>query len=167
MARRRRELQAIGWREWASLPDLGIPAIKTKVDTGARTSALHAFRMRELRRNGDVWVRFEVHPEQRSRRGAITVEWPVSGRRRVRSSNGLVQHRPVIRTAIAMAGRRWLADITLTNRDEMGFRMLVGRAAIRDRFLVDPSRSFVGGDRAAEAIERSGSLHERQLPGER
>jgi len=162
MARRRRELQTIGWREWASLPDLGVPAIKTKVDTGARTSALHAFRLRQWHRDGDVWVTFEVHPEQRSLRGAIAVECPVAGWRRVRSSNGLVQHRPVIRTAIALAGLRWPVDITLTNRDEMGFRMLIGRAAIRHRFIVDPSRSFVGG-----TLEPLDSLHERRLPGER
>jgi hypothetical protein len=166
MARRRRELPTIGWREWASLPELGIPAIKTKVDTGARTSALHAFRLREWRLNGDAWVSFEVHPEQRSLRGAIAVECPVSGWRRVRSSNGLVQHRPVIRTTIGLVGHLWPVDITLTNRDEMGFRMLIGRAAIRQRFVVDPGRSFVGGESPIPPLQGR-RLPGKQLPSER
>ena len=139
----------IGWREWVRLPELGVDAVKAKVDTGARTSALHAFRVRHSERDGRPWVTFEIHPEQRSTSGAITVDCPVAGWRRVRSSNGDVQVRPVIRTDVELAGERWPIDVTLTNRDEMGFRMLIGRAAVRRRFVVDPGRSFIGPKAAA------------------
>ena len=145
MAQRRTRLDTVGWREWARLPDFGVPAIKVKIDTGARTSALHAFKLRLSERHGRQWAHFEIHPHQRSAAGAVRVECPVVGRRRVRSSNGDVEERPVIRTTIELAGVRWPVDITLTNRDEMGFRMLIGRAAVRRRFVVDPSRSYLGG----------------------
>ena len=137
----------LGWREWASLPELGVDAIKVKVDTGARTSALHAFRPQRTTRDGVPHVRFEIHPVQRSRTGAITVEVPVVDEIDVRSSNGQVQRRPVIRTDIAVGPSRWTIDVTLTRRDQMGFRMLLGRAGVRRRFLVDPARSYVHGGR--------------------
>lgn len=142
MARRAPASEVIGWREWVGLPDLGVETVKAKVDTGARTSSLHAFRARLFERDGEEWVRFEIHPHQRSAREARQVERPVVDHRTVRSSNGQVQQRPVIRTVVELHGRRWPIDVTLTNRDEMGFRMLLGRAAIRRRFLVDPARSF-------------------------
>ena len=143
MTRPRRTKPVLGWREWVALPDLGVAAIKTKVDTGARTSVLHAFRLHEFTDSDHPWVRFEIHPEQRSARSSLTVECPVAGYRKVRSSTGHVQTRPVIRTSIELAGQRWPIDVTLTSRDEMGFRMLIGRAAIKGRFLVDPSRSYL------------------------
>lgn len=125
-----------------ALPDLGGPMLKAKIDTGARTSAMHAFQLEVVLRSRQEWVKFEIHPDPRGARGAVRVEHPVSGWLTVRSSNGDVQRRPVIRTEIQLGAHRWLVDITLTNRDEMGFRMLVGRAAIRRKFTVDPSRSF-------------------------
>lgn len=146
MARRApRRREVIGWREWVALPDFDVPAIKAKVDTGARTSSLHAFRL-SVDRVGDMEIaRFEIHPHQRSGSDSRRVEAEVVDHRRVRSSNGVVQSRPVIRTTIGMKGQRWPIEITLTSRDEMGFRMLLGRAALRGRFVVDPSRSFLEG----------------------
>lgn len=140
-----RPRQPIGWREWVGLPDLGVRAIKAKIDTGARTSALHAFRLRTVRRNGQELARFIVYPMQRSHDGAVEVEAEVIDHRRVRSSNGVVQVRPVIRSTMAIGEESWAIDLTLTGRDEMGFRMLVGRAAMRGRYLVDPARSYVTG----------------------
>ncbi|MEZ5246885.1 MAG: RimK/LysX family protein [Acidimicrobiales bacterium] len=137
----------LGWREWVALPDCGVSRIKAKIDTGARTSALHAFRLEEFVEGDTLWARFEVHPDQRSSRNALTVIAPIVEHRRIRSSNGTVQSRPVIETTLEVLGQRFTIDLTLTNRDEMGFRMLIGRAALRRRFLVDPSRSYYGGGR--------------------
>ncbi|MGF1596303.1 MAG: ATP-dependent zinc protease [Acidimicrobiales bacterium] len=138
---------SIGWREWASLPELGVDAVKVKVDTGARTSALHAFRLRHHTVDGRPWVRFEIHPAQHRRHGLVVADAPVLCWRRVRSSNGEVQNRPVILTEIAIGDHHWPIEVTLTDRDEMGFRMLLGRAAVRRRFLVDPGRSYLLGGR--------------------
>jgi hypothetical protein len=123
-----------------------VPRIKAKTDTGARTSSLHAFRLEEFVEGDTLWARFEIQPEQRSARNAIPVTLPVLEHRKVRSSNGTVQIRPVIQTTLAALGQEFTIDLTLTNRDEMGFRMLIGRAALRKRFLVDPTRSFLGGN---------------------
>lgn len=137
----------IGWREWCALPDLGVDAVKAKVDTGARTSSLHAFGVEEVDRDGVPWVRFEVHPAQRSKRGALVVEAPLVEHRSVRPSTGVEELRPVIRTRIALGGKRWPIEVTLTDRDVMGFRMLLGRHAVRRRFLVDPARSYLQSSR--------------------
>jgi hypothetical protein len=141
----KRVLPHIGWREWVSLPALGVPRIKAKIDTGARSSALHAFDIEFLRRGGVVYVRFVLHPLQRSAKGSVSAEVPLLGVRQIRSSNGQVSRRPVICTEIAILGQRRVVELTLVPRDEMGFRMLLGREAIRNGFLVDPGRSFVGG----------------------
>ena len=145
--RRRRPLAVIGWREWIALPEYGVSAIKAKVDTGARTSALHAFQLVVTEEETGPVARFEIHPEQRTASGAVEVSAPVIGWRRVRSSNGEVQERPVIHTHLALGEACWPVEMTLTNRDEMGFRMLLGRAAVRRRFLIDPGRSYVGSRR--------------------
>ena len=144
---RRAPLEVIGWREFVGLPDFGVSGIKAKIDTGARTSALHAFRLEQFLEGDTLWARFEIHPEQRSSRNALTVITPIVEHRRIRSSNGTVQNRPVIRTTLEAVGQKFAIDLTLTNRDEMGFRMLIGRAALRRRFLVDPARSYYGGKR--------------------
>jgi hypothetical protein len=117
---------------------------KAKIDTGARTCALHAFNLAVFSRDGDWFVRFDVHPAQRTSDGSTTVERPVVEFRRVRSSTGHAERRPVIRTPIQLGQQCFDVDITLTSRDEMGFRMLIGRAALRKRFVVDPARSFLG-----------------------
>lgn len=135
----------MGWREWAALPDLGIGWIKTKIDTGARTSALHAFDVEEFSRDGADWVRFRVRPWQNSQEDAVDAECPVRDRRIVRSSSGHSQERLVVLLRLRLVQRDVSAEVTLTNRDEMGFRMLIGREALRQGFVVDPARSFLGG----------------------
>jgi hypothetical protein len=143
-------IRVIGWREWVSLPDLGIDRIKAKIDTGARTSALHAWDVKQFERDGVIWVRFKVHPLQRSTKSAIEVEAPVLEFRHVKSSTGHSTHRPVIRTALVLFGERRNIDLTLAARDQMGFRMLLGREALRRKFLVDPSRSYLAGRRSTK-----------------
>lgn len=143
--KKKRVLQTIGWREWVALPDLGIDAIKTKVDTGARSSALHAFDLQLFERDGARWAQFEIHPLQHSTRCAVQVIAKVVAERAVRSSNGRREWRPVICTEVELLGQRWPIEITLTNRDAMGFRMLLGRQAVRRQFLVHAGRSFFGG----------------------
>jgi hypothetical protein len=136
-------LPIIGWREWLALPLLGVEAIKVKVDTGARSSALHAFEIECFQRQGKRLVRFQVHPFQRQTQPTIVAEAEVVDHRVVRSSGGHETERPVILTDVILNGERWLVELTLVGRDSMGFRMLLGRQAVRDRFLVDPARSFL------------------------
>lgn len=134
--------QLVGWREWVQLPTLQVPWIKCKVDTGARSSCLHAFDKKIFERDGKDWVRFSVHPLQRRSKPEILCEAPVVEYRRVRSSSGHTEKRPVIESEIIVAGRTWTIELTLSNRDEMGFRMLLGREAIKGRFLVDSGNSY-------------------------
>ena len=134
----------IGWREWVSLPDVGIPWIKAKVDTGARSSSLHAQHIREFERDGIPWVRFDVRPWQGAHE-LVPVELPVFDRRDVRSSSGHAQSRLVVLLDLVLVGRRITAEVTLSNRSEMGFRMLIGREALRQGFTIEPARSFLGG----------------------
>lgn len=134
-----------GWREWVGLPTFGLAHVKAKLDTGARSSALHAFDIEERTIDGVDAVRFAVHPWQRSTTDAVVVECPVHDRRVVRSSNGTEEERIVVRTTIALLGRTVETEVTLTRRDEMGFRMLVGREALRQGFLVDAASSYLGG----------------------
>jgi hypothetical protein len=135
----------VGWREWVSLPGLGVPWIKAKVYTGARTSALHAFDLEEVERDGERWVRYSVHPWQGSDEDAVACESRVVDRREVRSSSGHAEERYVVQLDISMGGQVVDAEVTLSKRDEMGFRMLVGREALCQGFLVDPSGSYLGG----------------------
>ena len=143
----------LGWREWVALPDWDVAHLKAKIDTGARTSSLHAFGLEWLDRDGSPWVRFEIHPWQRSVTDSVIAEAAVVATRDVKSSSGDVEHRPVVHTTLVLAGRPVTAEVTLTRRDEMGFRMLVGREALRNRFVVDPGVSYLGG-RPDKAIRR-------------
>lgn len=135
----------IGWREWVSLPELGIKAIKPKIDTGARSSSLHAFDVETFRRGGKRYVRFRVHPFQRDSKTTVTASSQIVEFRKVKSSSGHQALRPVITTDVELLGQRWSIELTLANRDEMGFRMLLGREAVRGRFLVDAGRSYYAG----------------------
>jgi hypothetical protein len=135
----------VGWREFIALPDMGIRSIKVKVDTGARSSSLHAYDIEEFEKVGQRWVRFNVHPLQRSDRKVVSVEAPVLDVRCIRSSSGAVTERYVILTTAKMQGQLWKIEVSLANRDQMGFRMLLGREAIRGRMLVDSGGSYYGG----------------------
>ncbi|MEX1295373.1 MAG: RimK/LysX family protein [Candidatus Limnocylindrales bacterium] len=146
---------SVGWREWLALPDWGVEAIKAKIDTGARTSALHAFDIETFERDGVAQARFAIHPWQDSSSDVVVVEAPLLERREVRSSSGAAKLRPVVLTTMELAGRREPIEVTLTRRDEMGFRMLIGRQALRRRFVVDPGRSYLGGRPARDIIDRN------------
>ena len=127
------------------LPELGLPQLKAKIDTGARTSCLHAFSITEITKHNQCWVRFGIHPHQNDTRTEFFCEAPVLDKRPVTDSGGHTEERYVIMTPIELAGQRWLIEITLSNRDTMLFRMLLGRTAMLDRFLVNPAKSFASG----------------------
>ena len=137
-----RILRCVGWREWAGLPDLGVEWIKAKIDTGARTSALHASNIEYFREGGRKMVRFNIHPLQRNTQLTVTAEAELLEVRKVRSSVGIVTERPVIWTHLRIGREVWPVELTLVDRDLMGFRMLIGRQAIRQRYLVDPAVSY-------------------------
>lgn len=141
----------IGWREWVLLPDLGTPWIKAKIDTGARSSCLHAFDLQEFERDGQPFIRFSVHPRQRSLNETVVVESPLLERRKVRSSNGKAEERFVTVTSLTILNVTFEIELTLSNRSNMGFRMLLGRQALRRRFLIDPGKSFLGGKPAGRS----------------
>lgn len=133
----------IGWREWLSLPELGIDKIKAKVDTGARTSALHAFALRPFKEGNKDRISFDMHPIQHNTDKVLTCTADVIDIRWVSDSGGHREERFVIRTPLVIGEQTWPIEITLTERDTMLFRMLLGRSAIRQRFWVNPARSFI------------------------
>ena len=137
------QLSVIGWREMLCLPDLNIERIKAKIDTGARTSALHAFHCQEFKQNDQTMIRFEIHPFQRDNKQSVLAEAQLLEYRKVTSSGGHAQIRPVIITTVKLGQHQWQVELTLTNRDSMGFRMLLGRQALKKQFLINPSKSFL------------------------
>lgn len=141
----------IGWREWVGLPELGIEAIKVKVDSGARTCALHATKIRYLEKHdGETYVSFVVVSQTKPRH-TMRVRAPLVEQRVVKSSMGHASLRPVIRTPISLGGEVWSVEITLVNRDPMGFRMLIGRQALKGRFFIHPAKSFIQSKAREEA----------------
>ena len=140
-----KQLSVIGWREMLSLPNLGIERVKAKIDTGARTSAIHAFNYQEFERDGKKMIQFGIHPLQRDNKYNIVAEAELLEYRKITNSGGHAQIRPVILTTIKLGEHQWKAELTLTNRDVMGFRMLLGRQAVKKRFLIDPGKSFLQG----------------------
>lgn len=137
-------METIGWREWGALPELGVDAIKMKVDTGAKTSCLHAFRLEPFERDGAPWLRIWLHPEQDSDREHVC-EAPIADQREVTDSGGHTELRYVIRSHLQLGTFAEPIELTLTNRDTMKFRMLLGRQAMRGKFVVDPQSSFLLG----------------------
>ena len=154
MAQRHDELLTVGWREWVSLPELGIPAIKAKIDTGAKTSALHAHRLAVFEDHGQTMVRFAIRPLRKRRRLEIECVARVADRRLVRDSGGHSEHRYVIVTPVRVGQIEWPIEITLTSRDTMLFRFLLGRTAMRRRMLIDPEASYVLGKTLAKSYPR-------------
>jgi hypothetical protein len=142
-------LPVIGWREWLALPDLGIVAIKAKVDTGARSCALHVDSLEEFRRDGVTWLAFSVRPSTKRRLPAIEAEAPALDRRVVTDSSGHASERWFIRSTVRIAGVAFHTDINLTSRRTMLFPMLLGRTALAGRFRVDAARSYATGRRQA------------------
>lgn len=134
----------IGWREWVSFPLLGIPGVKAKIDTGARTSAIHAFNIKRSLKDGVPYVNFDIHPLQNNDQVVKSCCLPILNERVVTSSNGQKEERITVRTTISLGGVRWPIDLTLTNRDVMSFRMLLGRQAMRFHAVI-PRRSFLQG----------------------
>lgn len=168
--RAKRELAVVGWREWIGLPELGVDKIKAKIDTGARTSAIHAFEIRLFERNGEKCVSFSLHPVQHRRQPVVRCEARVIDERIVTSSNGERESRYVIETAVKLGDDAWPIELTLTNRDEMGFRMLLGRRALKRRFVVDPggsykrSGNYAGGKTSRKSESGKTTLRKKARP---
>jgi len=138
----KKKSKMIGWREWIALPDFGIDAIKAKVDSGARTSAIHATKIRYHNKDGEIWVSFDITAQMNPRK-SVRVRAPLIEKRKVRSSMGHASVRPVILTTLQIGDEKWPTEVTLVNRDPMGFRMLIGRRALSGRFIIHPARSFI------------------------
>lgn len=144
MVKKKRTPTEIGWREWVALPELGVPAIQAKVDTGANSSSLHAFNQERFMKDGVEYIRFDIHPRKRSAAQSVTCEVPVVMERKVRNPGGRSELRPVISTPVVVNRVLIRALINLTERDEMTFRMLIGRRTLRGKFVVNPGRSYLG-----------------------
>lgn len=142
----------IGSEEWVGLPSLNIPAIKVRVDSGAKTSALHAVNIQPFQRNNETWVSFEVYPLQNNGKKMIRCQAFVVDKRVVKSSTGNRENRYIIKTPITIGEETWDVEISLTNRDSMGYRMLFGREAMIGRMMVDPENSFMLGDLSDEEV---------------
>jgi len=139
----RMALITVGWREWVSLPDFGIDHIKAKIDTGARTSCLHAFSQERFTQAGSPWLRFGMHPVQRSTEIEVFCEAEIVDERMVSDSGGHREVRPIICSTIDLGRVQFKAEFSLTNRDSMRFRVLLGRTAMKERLIVDPGKSFL------------------------
>lgn len=131
----------IGRNEWCQLPELGIPAIKAKIDTGAKTSSLHAFNIRSVKRRNRYYAHFDIHPLQGDKTILVSCVSPIIDEREITSSNGHKEHRLVIQTTIMINNRKWKIEVTLSNRDPLRYRLLLGREALNYRTLIDPSLS--------------------------
>lgn len=135
----------LGWREWFELPTLGIPAIKVKVDTGARTSALHAFKIKPFKKHGKKFVKFQIHPVQKRKDIVRTCIAEVVDRRYIKDSGGHRELRYIIKTLLKIRDLEWEAEVSLTDRRKMNFRMLLGRTAMKN-IITNPRKSFIKGD---------------------
>ncbi len=149
----------VGSEEWCALPQLNIPAINVRVDSGAKTSALHAVNIMPFKKEGNPWVRYEVHPLQNDGKTTVFCESPIVDKRKVKSSSGLEEVRYVIRTLLSIGDSSWEIEITLTNRDSMGYRMLLGRQAMAGKILVDPEASFQLGELNPNILEEFYKVH--------
>ena len=147
MSNKDAELVTLGWREWVEMPVLGLKRVKAKVDTGARTSSLHAFEVRDFDDGGAHRVEFKMHPNQHDTDEVVVCVADIIDQREVRDSGGHREKRWVIETPIRIGQYTWNAELNLTSRDDMLFRMLLGRTALRGRAVVNPARSYLVGER--------------------
>ncbi len=135
----------VGNAEWCALPELNLPAIRARIDSGAKTSSIHAYNITQFERDNSSWVSFEVHPIKKDNATVVFCEAELVDRREVKSSNGTTEKRFVIKTPFSINDQTWDIELTLTNRDSMGFRMLLGREAMQERILIDPSSKSIFG----------------------
>jgi len=143
----------LGSEEWCSLPELGIPTIKARVDSGAKTSALHAINIAPFKKESQNWVKFDINPIQNNVKTVIHCEAPLVDKRIVKSSSGFREERYVIQTNLEIGNSKWVIEMTLTNRDSMGFRMLLGREAMSGRVMVDPEQQYLLGEPTSESLK--------------
>ncbi|TPD70466.1 30S ribosomal protein S6--L-glutamate ligase [Flavobacterium microcysteis] len=155
----------LGSEEWCSFPELGIPLIKARVDSGAKTSALHAVNIAPFLRDGESWVKFDINPIQNNLKTIIHCEALLVDKRIVKSSSGFREQRYVIRTTLDFGEHKWSIEMTLTNRDSMGFRMLLGREAMSGRVLVDPEQKYLLGQPSSEKLKELYHNAERAKTG--
>lgn len=141
----------LGWREWISLPDLGISGIKAKIDTGARSSSLHAIDIQTTTVDGEQWVEFKVQPRQHQTDASLHCRAPIKDYRQVTDSGGHRSMRYVIETTIHIGSEQFTAEVTLADRSQMMFRMLLGRTAMKNRYTVDPGRSYCASQKPPRA----------------
>jgi hypothetical protein len=142
----RKPLALLGWREWISLPDLDVDKISAKVDTGAHTSSLYATHIKVFEHDGNEFAKFRVTYGKPGKRKFSTTQAPLVGFRKIKSSTGETEERPVIKTSVCIMGQCWKSEITLTSRQSMQFPMLLGRACLKKRFIVDPSRANLSAE---------------------
>lgn len=155
----------LGSEEWCAFPELGIPTIKARVDSGAKTSAMHAINIAPFIKNDANWVKFDINPIQNNIKTIIHCEAPLVDKRIVKSSSGFREHRYVIQTSIKLGDVKWPIEMTLTNRDSMGFRMLLGREAMSGRVLVDPEEKYMLGQPTTEALKELYQNSEKATSG--
>ncbi len=154
MAKKTEKRYEMGWKEWAALPELGVPALKVKIDTGARTSALQASNIRYVTENDVPYVLFECHPIRRSKTIVVTCKAPLLERRHVKNSGGTKERRPVIKTHIQIGAYSGDIEVTLTDRKKMKMRMLVGRQALKNKCIVNPGKAFITGKKTIEWVKK-------------
>lgn len=150
------DLVTVGWREWVSMPALGLSQIKAKIDTGARTSSLHAFEVRDFEENGVHRVEFKMHPNQRDNETIVVCTADILDERVVSDSGGHREKRWVIESPVQIGKHTWNVEINLTSRDDMRFRMLLGRTALAGRALVNPARSYLVGRKRKKKVRKRG-----------
>jgi ribosomal protein S6--L-glutamate ligase len=152
----------LGWEEWVELPELGLPAVRAKVDTGARTSSIHAFMIEPYNYRGRKRIRFGIHPVPQKPEIVVFCSADLVDQREITSSNGEIELRYIIRTEVSIGGQKWPIEISLTNREAMQYRMLIGRTALRDNIIVDPNRANIQGELSPDLYDQLPKVKSRR-----